>query len=318
MGIEKDTIARVLTEFTQLREAAAACHAWGGQNLQMIDAGLQQAASRLKTILARQTADADRDLQQTLATAAQMFDASVNREVRQEIDRATRHLGPLASPWSDPAWQRYQPGDITSGQPNFPGALRVGTLAWGSGSHAGMAPAMLPLIGARSALIHGSAATHDRAVEALQSVSTRLVSVFPPGHYRLTLIDSGGVGQNLKHFLRLPSQVRRDKIYSESREIEAELKRLLHHVETVTQSRLLDVATIEEYNARIGEVSVPYQFLIVVDFPAGFTETSLPQRCSASRRMARARAPMSWLRSIFACPCPVPLTTRHSKRPARC
>ncbi len=136
------------------------------------------------------------------------------------------------------------------------------------------APALLPLFASRPILWLADANASDFAAQSLKSVLARIVGTVPPGSYRLTLIDPAGLGQNLKTYLRLPTQVRRDKVYSDARELESELSRLLSHVEAVTQNQLLNSASIEDHNRKPGVQRVRYEFVAVVGYPAGFSETS--------------------------------------------
>ncbi|MEW6114241.1 MAG: FtsK/SpoIIIE domain-containing protein [Thermodesulfobacteriota bacterium] len=92
----------------------------------------------------------------------------------------------------------------------------------------------------------------------------------------MTLIDPVGQGGNLIDFMRLPQLIRGEKIFSSRQDIERELEGLSQHIENVIQTRLINTyRLIEEYNNSVGEITVPYHFLIAANLPAGFSDTAL-------------------------------------------
>ncbi len=59
------------------------------------------------------------------------------------------------------------------------------------------------------------------------------------------------------------------------RHIEQQLTDITEHMENVIQTYLRnDYSTMEAYNLEAGEVAEPYRFLIVVNFPANFSDDS--------------------------------------------
>lgn len=92
------------------------------------------------------------------------------------------------------------------------------------------------------------------------------------------MLDPVGLGQSFAGFMRLADHDERlvdSKIWTEARHIEQRLAGLTEHMETVIQKYLRnEFATIDAYNEKAGEIAEPYRFLVVADFPTGFTEES--------------------------------------------
>ncbi len=132
----------------------------------------------------------------------------------------------------------------------------------------------------------GAAINEARAagLSALRAATLRTILSFPPAKARITVIDPVGLGQNFAGFMHLADsdpQLITDRIWTEPRHIEARLTDLTEHMETVIQKYLRnEFASIEEYNAKAGEVAEPYRFLVIADFPGGFTENSAKRLAS--------------------------------------
>ncbi len=126
----------------------------------------------------------------------------------------------------------------------------------------------------------GGAINDARAagLSVLRAATLRTILSIPPAKARITVIDPVGLGQNFAGFMHLAdsdAQLITDRIWTEPRHIEARLTDLTEHMETVIQKYLRnEFASIEEYNARAGEVAEPYRFLVIADFPSGFNENS--------------------------------------------
>jgi len=106
----------------------------------------------------------------------------------------------------------------------------------------------------------------------------RLLASIPPGQLRFTFIDPVGLGQNMAAFMHLADYdeaLVSSRAWTEPQHIETQLAALTEYMETVIQTYLRDqLATIEDYNAQAGEIAEPYRVLVVMDFPANFSETA--------------------------------------------
>ena len=122
-------------------------------------------------------------------------------------------------------------------------------------------------------------------------VMARLLTTLPAGRVRFTIIDPVGLGQNFAGFMHLADHDESlvgGRIWTEQEQIEQRLANLTEHMETVIQKYLRnEFETIDEYNAQAGELAEPYRFLVIADFPAGFTDEALRRLASIASTGAR-------------------------------
>ncbi|MEO8352605.1 MAG: FtsK/SpoIIIE domain-containing protein, partial [Chthoniobacteraceae bacterium] len=115
-------------------------------------------------------------------------------------------------------------------------------------------------------------------VDVLNGIILRLLTTTPPGKLALTILDPVPLGQSfagLMHLADYEEGLINRRIWTQREQIEDRLAELGEHAEKVIQMYLrTDFATITEYNEKAGSVAEKYHFLVVADFPAGFTESS--------------------------------------------
>lgn len=135
-------------------------------------------------------------------------------------------------------------------------------------------PAMITLAEQPAMIITTQDAGRRRATELMLAVMLRWITSQPPGKVRFTLLDPVGHGEgfnSLMHLADYDENLIATRIWSESHDIEEQLRRLTHHMETVLQKYLRsEYDSIHEYNAHAGEVAEPFQVLVVNGFPNGF------------------------------------------------
>jgi hypothetical protein len=140
-------------------------------------------------------------------------------------------------------------------------------------------PAGLDLRSRGSLLVHSAGPTRAQGIDVLKSMMLRLVTGFPPGKVRFTIIDPVGLGESFAAFMHLADFepiVVGDRIWTDPRQIEQRLSDLTDHMEHVIQKYLRNqFSTIQEYNEQAGEVAEPLRFLVIADYPANLTEVSL-------------------------------------------
>jgi len=223
--------------------------------------------------------------QRALAVAKLTYETALTKAV-EDICVITQAAGPSAIPWNDPLWVSWAP---TEG--SVPLFTRIGQLIEDGRWHRFILPALLPLIGGRSALLKVPGATKAMAVYAVQSLLLRLLVSIPPGRLRFILLDPVGLGQNIAPFMHLADYdeaLVTGKAWTEPQHIEQRLADLTEHTENVIQKYLRNqYATIEEYNAQAGEVVEPYRVLVVMDFPANFSETAARRLVSIAQNGPR-------------------------------
>lgn len=244
---------------------------------------------------------------QSLQTSSNRRDRAV-REVREEVDT---ELGQVEHRWKsgldgvyreldeivaspegvEPVWLRK--GDYIAPM-EVPAAIRFGRITVDAGSLPGGLsskpqmkperpmtfglPAFLDMADKTSLLVQSGRDGREAAIGVLNTVMTRLLTTFPPGKVRFTIVDPIGLGRSFAGFMHLADhdpQLVADKIWTDPRHIEQKLNDLTEHMETVIQKYLRnEYATIQEYNQQAGEVAEPYRFLVMADFPVNLTENA--------------------------------------------
>ncbi len=240
------------------------------QQVQSHYANLRQAAQDVQYWYGRYLTDLTADYRQRLQSLHAQFD-----------EYAT--LRWIVSPWNDAAWESFAPRRESA----IPSAVRIGRLAVPEDMDLGELPAFVPLAGAGHIFIEGDDADVSRRF--LQTILLRLLVSFPSGTLRFHLTDPVGAGANLAAFLRLPDALRGAKVCWRPEEIESQLAALTEQIESVLQTRLLNLyPSIEAYNAEKGEMAVPYSILALNDFPAGFDDRMVERLLNIARNGPRA------------------------------
>lgn len=215
------------------------------------------------------------------------------------IQQASARLFP---PWDEPSWNNWSPPH------EFAPAIPFATIHVDLNSLEGGVPedtARLPIPGPVafdipatltfpdrcSLLIQRDSDDDGRSVRVLQDVMMRILTCVPPGKARFTIIDPVGLGQNFAGFMHLADYndaLIGGKIWTEPRHIEQRLTDLTEHMENVIQKYLRnEYETIDEYNEQAGEIAEPYRFLVLADFPANFSESSMKRLASIVSSGAR-------------------------------
>lgn len=194
----------------------------------------------------------------------------------------------IGADWDDPQWGDWTPAKAAAS------ALRLGALTFHdpqvtallkpvADSLSFVLPALVSLHNGSGVLFSTSVTGHSRVIGAIQSMVARLLATMRPGRLYLTFIDPVGLGNNISMFMVLRDYLDRlvnTRAWSEPDDIEKRLGELAERVEDIIQRRIPDPAdSIEDYNARAGDLAEPYRVLVVLDFPRNFTDT-------AARRLA--------------------------------
>lgn len=152
-------------------------------------------------------------------------------------------------------------------------------------------PAVLSYPERPSLLLKAEGDGRECAARLLQNVMLRLLTSFPPGKLRFTIIDPVGLGQNFSAFMHLADYDERlvaSRIWIESAHINQRLTDLSEHMESVIQKYLRnEFASIQEYNAQAGEVAEVMQILVIANFPANFSEEAARRLVSIAASGAR-------------------------------
>ncbi|MGD0092204.1 MAG: FtsK/SpoIIIE domain-containing protein, partial [Planctomycetota bacterium] len=145
-------------------------------------------------------------------------------------------------------------------------------------------PVMLtfPLEG--SLCVRAKLARREQAMQTLFGAVLRLLYSCPPSKAKLTILDPVGLGQSfsaLMHLADYDESLVGGRIWCETPHIEARLSELSQHLEKVIQKYLRNrYKTIDEYNREAGQLAEPYRFLVIADFPTGFSELAIERLAS--------------------------------------
>ncbi|MEM0898122.1 MAG: FtsK/SpoIIIE domain-containing protein, partial [Verrucomicrobiota bacterium] len=142
-----------------------------------------------------------------------------------------------------------------------------------------------------SLLFETESAAKDVLIDTLNNVVLRLLSKSPPGKLGFTIIDPVGLGQNfagLTHLSDYEDSVIHSRIWTQRAQIEERLSELNDHMEKIIQMYLRnEYQTIFEYNEEAGNIAEKYQFVVIADFPASFSDVAAKRLMSIAASGAR-------------------------------
>ncbi|HWA54788.1 MAG TPA: FtsK/SpoIIIE domain-containing protein [Solirubrobacterales bacterium] len=188
-------------------------------------------------------------------------------------------LSEAAPPWDSELWSDWEPAEA------IPYAVPFGTHRHRSTAVGDVSAASEWVLNAGSSLFLWK--HYPEVVQQVQSLVLRILAQFPPGMARFVFVDPLGAGKSVAPFLHLADYdegLVGGKVWSESTHIEERLQELQAHIEMVVQKYLRgQFDDIEAHNAAAGEIAEAYRFLVVFDFPAGFTESAAHRLVSITR-----------------------------------
>ena len=203
--------------------------------------------------------------------------------IRKRCERLYPSWAPVASGGTDyTAWDK--PAEVAMGVEFGRSTLNLASVKSGLSSDERLhpeparfeLPAMVTLTEQPTMVITADGPGRREATELMQAVMLRWITGQPPGKVRFTVLDPVGLGEGFNSFMHLADydeNLIATRIWSESRDIEEQLARLTHHMETVLQKYLRsEYESIHEYNAQAGEVAEPFQVLVVNGFPLNFSD----------------------------------------------
>lgn len=208
MSRKNQLTEQCLTEHAALRSAVQAAEALYGALGKALDNALSQTVNRIENEYAAAVQRANAGLEQARQAATSAVQSAINS------------AGLSAAPWSSPAWSNHTPP--TTGSP--PALLRLGELR---PEHITVRlpsmPALLPLLGERHLLISFGDAQSRLGAGILESLAWRIAALSAPGSYRFILMDPLDRGTNLASLLKLPEELRGQKIWCDDQDIETML-----------------------------------------------------------------------------------------------
>jgi hypothetical protein len=152
-------------------------------------------------------------------------------------------------------------------------------------------PLRLKIPGAASLLIETKQKGREEAIAHLNYLVLAWLAGSPAGRLSFSLIDPVGLGESfagLMHLADYEEILINTRIRTQPEQIERRLGELCDHMEKVIQMYLRsDFETITQYNEAAGTIAERYHFLVVADFPKGFTELAARRLMSIAASGAR-------------------------------
>jgi len=152
-------------------------------------------------------------------------------------------------------------------------------------------PLRLHLPDAASLLLETKQHGRDEAIALLNHLVLAWLAHAPSGRLSFSLCDPVGLGESfagLMHLADYEDLLINGRIRTRSDQIEKRLGELCDHLEKVIQMYLRsDYRSITEYNEAAGTIAERYHFLVVADFPHGFSELAAKRLLSLAASGAR-------------------------------
>ncbi|MCF6313013.1 MAG: ATP-binding protein [Verrucomicrobiales bacterium] len=258
--------------------------------------------------LISQTTDTyQKELQQAQADHQQQF-ADLSREWQETLEpiyailSSNQEVAKQRFPyWTDPRWQNWQVPqsfypfaklgelevDLTQLCTQLPQSKEL-TLP---GAPQFNLPLMLEFGQHGSLLIETSDRGHAESIATLNHLMLTLLANSPAGKANFTIIDPVGLGENFSSIMHLAdyeNNLISDRIWTQTEHIDQRLAELNEHMEKVIQMYLRnEYQTIDEYNQQAGNIAEKYHYLVIADFPNGFSDLAAKRLLSIAASGAR-------------------------------
>ena len=152
-------------------------------------------------------------------------------------------------------------------------------------------PMRLRIPDAASVLVETKNVGREETIAFLNYIVLGWLSGSPPGRLAFSLVDPVGLGESfagLMHLADYEEILINTRIRTQPEQIERRLGELCDHMEKVIQMYLRnDYETITQYNQAAGTIAERYYFLVVADFPHGFSELAAKRLLSIASSGSR-------------------------------
>lgn len=213
------------------------------------------------------------------------------RAAREGVDRAWLEPGPDA--WETP--HALDPA-VAFGELDYRATaseliLPVSEPMWLPGTPDFRLPLRLRIPDAASLLLETKQHGRDEAIALLNHLVLAWLAHSPAGRLSFSLCDPVGLGESfagLMHLADYEDILINTRIRTQSDQIEKRLGELCDHMEKVIQMYLRnDYRSITDYNKAAGTIAERYHFLVVADFPHGFSDLAAKRLLSIAASGAR-------------------------------
>lgn len=152
-------------------------------------------------------------------------------------------------------------------------------------------PLRLRVPDSASILVETKQFGRDEAIKFLNYLSLAWLAESPAGRLSFSFIDPVGLGESfagLMHLADYEEILINSRIRTQEDQIEARLGELCDHMEKVIQMYLRsDYETITQYNEAAGTIAERYHFVVIADFPKGFSDLAAKRLQSIAASGAR-------------------------------
>ncbi len=288
---------------TQAGRVEAANEEWRGARVQRLEAGHSELTTRSDQETAQRRKELERLLADNLAKLMATSDAGRKavEEEWQSVVLPTRDALVAAGvaaeeafpPWRAELWEQFSlPDDFAAAAKFAELTVDVEKLAevtlpadlpWPNGKTFTL-PLLLTIPRNASILFETKSSGHEQIIGALNNLVLRLLTSSPPGKLNFTIFDPVGLGQNfagIMHLADFEERLINSRIWTQQAQFEQRLADLNEHIEKVTQMYLRnEYQSLAEYNENAGRLAEKYQFLVIADFPANFSELAVKRLMS--------------------------------------
>ncbi len=223
------------------------------------------------------------------------------RDFRRAAEEARRESRGRHPSWSDPRWRSLEmagvfPDGVYLGEVRLDLKILLGAsdyqLPFPCPEEGGLSfPLELSFPEQASLLLGADPERRDRALRGLFNLVLRVLCAFPPGKAKFVIFDPVGLGQNfsaLMHLADYEESLVGGRIWTEMVHIERKLAEMTEHIEKVIQKYLRNrYDSIAEYNREVAQMAEAYRFLVVADFPTGFSDLAKERLASIVTSGAR-------------------------------
>jgi hypothetical protein len=155
----------------------------------------------------------------------------------------------------------------------FPDVLRIGKITFGAIE----LPLMIPLYEQRGFTYIINNDNHkETAAKAIELMAIRILCSTPAGKSKLYIIDPEKNGQSFSHLFGLDPRILESEVWDDTHEIEDGLQNLKNQIPKI-QAEILTTKykDLRDYNEKVKHSRAPFQFILIANFPANFSSTSL-------------------------------------------
>lgn len=135
-------------------------------------------------------------------------------------------------------------------------------------------PALLSFEEINGLCFLSTSTNRERINKIIQSIVLRFIASLPLELCKFVLYDGTGLGSNLIFLSNLSSQITGGKIITESQALLKALRDIQNHIPNVIQKVLgykYSDKTLIELNSIAKEKAIPYNFLVITDYPHSFS-----------------------------------------------